>query len=133
MVPVKVLMRVLKGLADPNRMRIMKMLQHREMCVCELTEALGIAQPSVSRHMRLLEQADLVEARKEGQWTNYRWNPSPDNPYAQSLLEQLRDWLENDPEIQSLILQASVLDRVTICGGKKPARTAAPLAREAIP
>lgn len=129
---MKSLMRVLKALADPNRMRIMKMLQQKQMCVCEITEALGITQPSVSRHMRLLEQADLVEARKEGQWTNYLWKPLPGDPYARCLLEQLPSWLENDKEIRSLLVRAAALDRVTICCAKKPVRVTAPRAREAV-
>ncbi|MEJ5376288.1 MAG: metalloregulator ArsR/SmtB family transcription factor [bacterium] len=112
---MRMLVRVLKALADPNRIRIMKMLQHRTMCVCELTEALGIAQPSVSRHMRVLENADLVEQRKEGPWVNYLWNHSPVNPFARELLERMRDWLQEDPEVQTLLLKASKLDRNIIC------------------
>jgi ArsR family transcriptional regulator len=117
---MKHLMRVLKACGDPNRMRILKMLQHREMCVCELTEALGIAQPSVSRHMRILEEADLVEQRKEGLWVNYRWNPSPSNPYAGDLLTHLRTWLEDDPDLRELVRRASGLDRNVICGRLQP-------------
>jgi ArsR family transcriptional regulator len=128
---MKSLMRVLKALADPNRMRIMKMLQRREMCVCEITEALGIAQPSVSRHMRLLEQAGLVEARRDGQWTNYLWKPSPVDPYARCMLERIPGWLEEDGEIQSLLLRAAALDRVTICCGRRPVRLTPTGAREA--
>ncbi len=105
----------MKALGDPNRMRIMKMLQHREMCVCELTEALEIAQPSVSRHLKILEDADLVEYRRDGLWINYRWNADSPNPYARTLLKHLKKWLEEDPEIQALIQKASTMDREIIC------------------
>ncbi len=109
------LIKVLKALSDPNRMRIMKMLQLREMCVCELAEALGITQPSVSRHMRILTEAELVSSRREGPWIHYLWNPSPSNSYAATLLTQLKGWLEEDPEILSLIRRACALRREEIC------------------
>lgn len=112
---MKSIIRVLKALGDPNRMRILKMLQHREMCVCELTEALKITQPSVSRHLKILEDADLVVNRREGLWINYWLNEAPPNPYARVLLGHLREWLEEDPEIVSLIKKASTMDREIIC------------------
>jgi ArsR family transcriptional regulator len=122
--PMNVLIKVLKALSDPNRVRIMKMLQMREMCVCELAEALGITQPSVSRHMRILTEAELVSSRREGPWIHYLWNPSPSNPYAATLLAQLRGWLEEDPGILSLMERASALRREEIC--KAPSRERVP-------
>jgi ArsR family transcriptional regulator len=112
------LIRVLKACGDPNRMRILKMLQHREMCVCELTEALGIAQPSVSRHLRILEEADLVECTREGLWINYRLTTDPPDPYAGVLLQHIEKWLEEDPGIRALIEKAATLDREVICRRK---------------
>ncbi len=109
------LMRVLKALSDPNRMRIMKMLQRREMCVCELAEALGISQPSVSRHMRILSEADLVRSRREGVWIHYLWNNAPEDPYVAFFLEHLAQWLEEDPQVRGLIQRAAGLDREQIC------------------
>jgi ArsR family transcriptional regulator len=118
---MKVLMRVLKALSDPNRMRIVKILQHREACVCELTEALGITQPSVSRHVKILADADLVENRRDGLWIVYRLNRSPANPYAAAMLDKLQLWLEEDGELQDLIQKSAHLDRAEIC---KPKPTA---------
>lgn len=101
-------------------MRILKMLQHKEMCVCELAEALEVTQPSVSRHLRILEEADLLEHRRDGLWINYRLNITSPNPYAQTLLGHLRDWLKDDPGIQALIQKASTLDREVICRKNPP-------------
>ena len=112
---MKQLIRVLKALGDPNRMRIVKMLMHREMCVCELAVAISVTQPSVSRHMKLLEDADLVEHRRDGLWINYRLNEAPQNPYAKALLGHLQNWLEEDPDIQALIRKAFTLDREVVC------------------
>jgi ArsR family transcriptional regulator len=111
------LMRVLKALSDPNRLRIMKMLQRREMCVCELAEALGISQPSVSRHMRILAEAELVLSHREGVWIHYLWNSAPSSPYARSLLKGLEGWLEEDHGIRSLLERARSLKREEICKG----------------
>lgn len=117
---MKRLIRVLKAISDPNRMRILKMLQHRELCVCEITEALGIAQPSVSRHMRILLEADLVVQQRDGLWINYRWNPSPEDPYSRDLLAKIGSWLEEDPDIRGLLRRFSELDREAICAKRKP-------------
>lgn len=114
------LIRVLKALSDPNRMRIMKMLQRREMCVCELAEALGISQPSVSRHMRILSEADLVRSRREGVWIHYLWNSAPAESYVAFFLDHLAQWLEEDPQVRGLIQRAAGLDREQIC--RKPSR-----------
>lgn len=126
---MKPLIQVLKACGDPNRMRILKMLQHREMCVCELTEALGVTQPSVSRHMRILEEADVVTHRREGLWINYRLNVDSLNPYARVLLGHIQGWLEENSEIQALLQKASTLDREVICR-KSPERLNTALIKE---
>ena len=69
---MKQLVAVTKALADPNRVLIMKMLSAREMCVCEITAALELSQPTVSKHLKVLEAAGLVESRRNGPWTDYR-------------------------------------------------------------
>ena len=56
---MKELMKTLKALADTTKVRIIKMLQNKRLCVCELQEILGIAQSSVSRHLKILEDADF--------------------------------------------------------------------------
>jgi DNA-binding transcriptional ArsR family regulator len=63
--------RRLKALADANRVKIVKLLQHRTMCVCELQGALGLAHPTVSKHLKILEEAGLVVSSKDGLWVNY--------------------------------------------------------------
>jgi len=110
--------RVVKALSDPNRVKILKMLQHRVMCVCEIQAALGLAQPTVSKHLQILANAGLVASEKEGLWVNYRLGDGSTSPYAATLLGNIRHWLEHDAEIQSLVKRLPALSREEICRGQ---------------
>lgn len=68
---MKELEKYLKALADKNRLRIIKLLEMRKMCVCELAFVLGITQPSVSKHLKKLSCAGIVESEQDRFWTNY--------------------------------------------------------------
>lgn len=111
---LKIYLKVMKALADGNRVKILKMLQERELCVCELRAALGLAQPSVSKHLKILEEAGLVERRKDGPWVNYRLPDAPESIYASQMQVILRQWLGDDREIQHVTGQARQLDRCEI-------------------
>jgi len=66
----------IQALSDPTRLRSLLLLAREdELCVCELTHALDIIQPKVSRHLALLRDADIVCDRRQGQWIYYRLNP----------------------------------------------------------
>lgn len=109
-------LKVIKALSDRNRVKIIKMLQGREMCVCELQAALELSQPSVSKHLKILEEAGLVESRKAGSWMNYRLPDTADSIYAEQMQSLLREWLNDDQEIQKIVQQAAALDRGEISG-----------------
>ena len=64
--------RVFKALCDPNRVRILELLQTGEVCACALLEQLEISQPTLSHHMKILVDCGLVSARKAGRWMHYR-------------------------------------------------------------
>ena len=115
-VPMREYLRVMKAAADGTRVKILKMLQQRKLCVCEMQAVLGISQPSVSRHLRLLEDADLVRSEKDGMWNNFRLaRPEEANPFAETILAQLQEWLDDDASVQELLKRAKVVDRAT-CG-----------------
>lgn len=99
---MKDFIRVMKALSEPNRVKILKLLQQGPMCVCNLHSVLGLAQPTVSKHLRILEEAGLVSYRKKGLWVYYRLTDGGGSPYAASLLGLLRHWLEDSPEIVQL-------------------------------
>jgi len=63
---------VTKALADPARLRIILALRDRELCVCQLTELLGLAFSTVSKHLSILQHAGLITARKDQRWVWYR-------------------------------------------------------------
>ncbi|GAB6156346.1 metalloregulator ArsR/SmtB family transcription factor [Desulfosporosinus burensis] len=73
-----------KVLGDKTRLRILSLLQGRELCVCDLTEVFEISQPGVSQHMRRLRQTGFVNERRGGQWTYYSLNMG--NPLITLLL-----------------------------------------------
>lgn len=110
---------VMKALSDPNRVKLIKMLQKRTMCVCEIQAALGIAQPTVSKHLKVLESAGLVNRQKEGLWVNYSLTDGSYSPYAASLLGNLRHWLDDDMEIQDLFRRCKNLKREDICSPRE--------------
>jgi len=106
--------KVMKALSDPNRVKIIKLLQQKSMCVCELQAALQIAQPSVSKHLKILEEADLVDYQKDGLWVNYYLTDGKKSPYAASVLGNLKHWLEDDPDIVDLVKKVPFLNRETL-------------------
>jgi len=112
---MKEFIKVMKALSDPNRVKLLKLLQKREMCVCEIQAALGIAQPTVSKHLKGLENAGLVGRKKEGLWVNYSLSDGGRSPYAASLLGNLKHWLEDDLEIRDLYERSKGLRREDIC------------------
>jgi ArsR family transcriptional regulator len=96
--PLDVSTRLLKAFADPVRLRLLNLLVGgREVCVCHLHEALGLPQPTVSRHLAYLRKNGLVVGRKEGLWVHYRV-ARPANALHRTLIGSLGTSLD-DPEV----------------------------------
>ncbi len=91
---------IAQALSDPSRVRILKMLEAGERCVCELTACLALAQSTVSRHLAVLRQAGLVEDRKEGLWVYYRLPEAPTAAGA-AFLTLLSGQLNDDAAVQA--------------------------------
>jgi ArsR family transcriptional regulator len=62
---------VFKALSEETRLRIIKLLEHGELCVCDIVAALDMIQPKVSFHLAVLKEAGLIKDRKQGKWTHY--------------------------------------------------------------
>jgi len=109
------LIKVLKALSNPTRIRIIKLLEKKRMCVCELTEVLKIGQPSVSHHLRILNDAGLVVDLRNGLWMDYELSKEKYNKYAPQLLELASSWLTDDSKILDDIKAAKKVKREEIC------------------
>ena len=112
---MKQLEKVFKVLADKNRLRILKLLEKKKMCVCELAYILGITQPSTSRHLKKLRGAGLIKDEQEGFWTNYFLSTACCH-YAKTLMKNLYAWLNDDPLIKSDLEKARKINRCELCG-----------------
>ncbi|HVN25200.1 MAG TPA: metalloregulator ArsR/SmtB family transcription factor [Syntrophorhabdales bacterium] len=70
------LLTLFKALSDETRLRIVKLLENGELCVCHLVAAVDMSQPKISFHLKALKEAGLVKDRREGKWMHYRLNES---------------------------------------------------------
>ncbi len=70
------LLSLFKALSDETRLRILKLLENGELCVCHLVAAVDMSQPKVSFHLKALKDAGLVKDRRQGKWMHYRLNES---------------------------------------------------------
>jgi DNA-binding transcriptional ArsR family regulator len=61
-----------KAIADPTRARMLKLLEARELCVCDIMDIMGLGQSTASKHLGILKTAGLLESRKDGTWAYYR-------------------------------------------------------------
>jgi ArsR family transcriptional regulator len=111
---MKEFIKVMKAASDPTRVKILKMLEKKTMCVCEIQTGLGTAQSTASKHLKMLEDAGLATSKKDGLWVNYSLADGAQSPYAANLLGSLRHWLNEEPEIEAVTRQARRLDRFTI-------------------
>ena len=105
-----------KALADANRLRILKMLEIRDLCVCEITEILGLAPSTVSKHLSILRNADLIWDRKDGKWVDYGLNKTSTNPLVTDILLLIKDKVTIDPVFREDKKKLLSTDRKTICG-----------------
>ncbi|HEY9428972.1 MAG TPA: metalloregulator ArsR/SmtB family transcription factor [Gemmatimonadaceae bacterium] len=80
---------VLKGFADPTRIRILSVLAAGELCVCDIVEILGLPQPLVSRHLAYLRRSGLVEATREWKYAHYRL-AEPEHAVHRNLINCVR-------------------------------------------
>jgi len=93
---VRAASRLFKALGDETRLRIVALLAHGELCVCHVEEALGLSQPSVSRHLAVLRAAGVVEARRERKWVYYRLARQPSEECERHLRGVVRTYARRD-------------------------------------
>ena len=91
---------ITKALSDETRLRLLMALRGGELCLCQLIELLGLAPSTVSKHMALLQQAGLVERRKDGRWHFYRLPEEPLSPATEQALAWVTESLVEEPTIR---------------------------------
>jgi ArsR family transcriptional regulator, arsenate/arsenite/antimonite-responsive transcriptional repressor len=109
------LIKVLKAVADKNRLRILKMLEHKKMCVCEMASILEITQPSVSKHLGILRDAGLVKDKRNLQWIDYSLCDEGINRYAPVLQRNIVKWVNEDSIIKKDLKRIKTVNRIKIC------------------
>lgn len=105
---------IFRALDDPNRLRILKMLEARELCVCEVREVLNLSSSTVSKHLTILRDAGLILDRKEGKWVNFRLNAAS-NGLVRSLLNVLKNGLADEKQITQDREKVKHVDRTKLC------------------
>jgi DNA-binding transcriptional ArsR family regulator len=91
---------VAKAVADPSRVRILKLLERGDLCVCQITAVLDLAPATVSKHLAALKTAGLLQQHRHGKWVYYRLADREFNPYAHPFLSLVRASLEDDPTVE---------------------------------
>jgi ArsR family transcriptional regulator len=106
--------KLFKALSDDTRLRILKMLEFRPLCVCEIQFVLKGSQPNVSHHLKTLHDAGLVESEKDGLWISYRLPDKPRSPLHAYALSIVRKSLSSDETVRKDRTIVRSVDRLEI-------------------
>jgi ArsR family transcriptional regulator len=109
------LVKIFKALGDWNRLRIVKMLQSRSLCVCEITAVLELATSTVSRHLSILKEAEIISDKKDGKWVDYHLVIDPKNIFVTAFLPLITYWLADDEQVKADLEKLKSTDRVELC------------------
>jgi ArsR family transcriptional regulator len=117
---------IFKALSEETRLRILKLLENGELCVCDITDALNMTQPNISFHLGMLKEAGLINDKKEGRWMYYSLNAS--DVFVRflllSVLEKIKDKsIKEDKErLEALLSGKEKGEIVSIAGGLRRGR-----------
>ncbi len=112
---MKDVVKAFKAIADKSRLRILGMLKGKPLCVCEIAAVLGLAQSTVSRHLKILEDSGLAHRVKNGLWVEYSLPSPPAESLPEKVLDLVQDVLDGDPLVSQDRLSAKQVDREVIC------------------
>lgn len=110
------IVKTFKALSDSNRIRILKMLETRPLCVCEITSILQLAASTVSKHLSILRDAEFIIDEKDGKWVNYYLNTGQTNEYIRHLLPLIRTWLPDEQTVINDQKKVKLVNRNDLCG-----------------
>jgi ArsR family transcriptional regulator, arsenate/arsenite/antimonite-responsive transcriptional repressor len=110
------LVNVFKSLSDPNRIRMVKMLEEKELCVCEIRSILGLSNSTASKHLSILRDAGLIVDSKDGKWVNFRLNEKADSPLVRGALKLVRNSFGDQEDVLTDRKAIRTVNRKAICG-----------------
>jgi ArsR family transcriptional regulator len=106
--------KLFKALSDETRLRILKMLEARPLCVCEIQHVLKGSQPNVSHHLKTLSEAGLVDSKRDGLWIAYRLADKAESPLHAAALTLVRKSLKDDERVRKDRLVVKTVNRLEI-------------------
>lgn len=109
--------KLFKALADKNRMRILKMLEQKSLCVCEVTHILKLAPSTVSKHLSILRAVGLIFSEQEGKWINYKLAITDKNTLSHKLFELIAANLNDEGLIKTDQEKVLSVKREILCKG----------------
>lgn len=109
------LAKVFKALSDPNRLRIIKMLEERPLCGCEIQTVLSLAASTVSKHLSILRDVGFACDEKDNKWVNYSLNQHTKNHVIKVLLPLLSTWMPEDDICQRDLERVRNVNRNELC------------------
>ena len=116
---LKTITKAIKAISDENRMRIIGLLDSRDdLCVCEITAIIGLSQPTISSHLKLLESAGLIDHKKDGLWVNYSISGDMD-PDIKVILDGVIPAIRKSKTVKDDIRKLSRVDRDKLCSRNK--------------
>ncbi len=107
--------KLFKALSEPSRLRILKMLDVKSLCVCEITDILQLATSTVSKHLSILKDAGFIIEEKDGKWVNYLLNLKPSDKRVKAILSDLSFWVSDIEVIKKDLIKIKNVDRQLVC------------------
>ncbi len=107
-----------KALGDESRLRILRLVMEREICVCQIIETMRLAPSTVSKHLLLLKQAGFLESRKRGRWIHYRVAEVDKDSLVAAALTLVKKALRRDRRVGddlTALKRVLALDREALC------------------
>ncbi|MBS3768315.1 MAG: winged helix-turn-helix transcriptional regulator [Candidatus Cloacimonetes bacterium] len=104
-------LKIMKALGDPSRLRIVNMLSLKPMCVCEIRQIIGSSMSTISNHLKILRNANIITSEKEERFINYHLRT--DDELVNKVLHLVKDI--SDKQLQKDLQKAKKVDRVNIC------------------
>ena len=109
------ILKIFKALSDTNRIRILMMLIHKPLCVCEIQDILQVTVSTVSKHLSILRDAGFIISEQAGKWVNYKLNTSSKDIAINQLILLLPLYLDNDEIRASDLQKVEDVNRLNLC------------------